>query len=105
MKKNIKVRHSIKTQDEKAPDGSSWIDFWRTQTKRGIPTICPCCGKSVKGENYMVGAHVELFIELASIKHKQFITPTCNICNSTYKESKYFHSFNVDVADLLEIEE
>lgn len=58
----------------------------------------------IGGENYMVGAHVELFIKLASDNRKQYITPTCNICNSTYKGDKLYYSFFVDKSDLLELE-
>lgn len=101
---NMIVRHSSKTQDEKAQDGSSWIDFWQKTTKRGIPEICPCCKETPNEKNPMVGAHVEEYILSGYIDKPRYITPTCKKCNDTYKGQKCFHPFKVDKSDLLEIE-
>ena len=101
----IQVRHSKKTSGENAPDGDTWINYWKIKTKRGIPKVCPSCGGNPTEDNYMVGAHVEKFIELSSQQKTKYITPTCNICNSKYKGINLYNSFWVNKSDLLELDE
>lgn len=105
IENKVCVRHSVGTHDDKAPSGETWIDYWCNKTHRKIPEICPSCDEPPTQKYPMVGAHVELFIDLPYIsKNKQhYITPTCKKCNTTYKASKQFHSFLVDKDDLLEL--
>lgn len=80
----VEVRHYNHRPDYETND--IMITHWEKETKlsRENLTECPCCGNKVVGdeENYWVGAHV------VDKKQNRYITPTCNICNSTYKESK-----------------
>ena len=55
------------------------------KTKRSSLDKCPCCGENVSNnsdELYWVGSHVE------DKERNTYITPTCNRCNSKYKEGK-----------------
>ena len=102
--KRILVRHSVKTQNEKAPNNLTWIDFWKESMRREVPEICPCCGENPNNDNPMVGAHVEKYILSLDITPR-YITPTCNNCNVTYKGIKHYKPFFVDESDLLILEE
>ena len=102
MKKVI-ILHDTGTSDLKAPDGSSWIDFWKKNTKRDIPKICPCCKYPVNKENF-VGAHVIHCVDLAEDNSPKYITPTCKSCNDKYKNSfADKHPFDVDEGMLLPV--
>ena len=78
---NREVKHSIDTSGT----FPSWIEYWEQTKKRTRDSLkkCPCCGRDVpKDDLYWVGAHVE------DEDGNYYITPTCNSCNSKYKESK-----------------
>ena len=80
----VKVRHYNHRQGYEADN--NMIEYWEEETKilRKDLTECPCCGNKVADdkENYWVGAHV------VDENQNRYITPTCNSCNSTYKESR-----------------
>lgn len=80
----VEVRHYNHQQDYETND--IMIKHWESETSlsRENLTECPCCGNKVIGneENYWVGAHV------VTKDQERYITPTCNKCNSTYKERK-----------------
>lgn len=80
----VMVRHYNHKQGFEADD--IMIKHWeeKTEISRENLKVCPCCGSRVIGdkENYWVGAHV------VDKEQKRYITPTCNSCNSTYKDSK-----------------
>ena len=89
----IKVTHQTETADEKAPNGLTWIEFWKE--KKGNKSYlagdvkCLSCGQ-IKSCKEFVGAHV------VDDKGNSYICPTCDICNKTYKGSKAAsHSFRV----------
>lgn len=97
------ILHDTGTSDLKAPDGSSWIDFWKKNTKRDIPKICPCCKHPVNKENF-VGAHVIHLVDLAEVNRNKYLTPTCESCNNTYKNSSANkHPFEVENEMLLPV--
>ena len=75
--KSKEVKHSVDTSG----NFPSWIDYWEKETSlsRDIIKKCPCCEEPVSPED-LVGAHVE------DEDSNQYITPTCNHCNNTYKE-------------------
>lgn len=80
----VKVRHYNHKQGYETDD--IMIKHWEEETKISRKNLieCPCCGSRVVGdkENYWVGAHV------VDKEQNRYITPTCNSCNSTYKDSK-----------------
>lgn len=78
------VRHTNNTTSN-APNGGSWIDYWKNETKQEIPLICPCCGEETTDDNPMVGAHVIKSLDSAYGNPQVYITPTCKKCNSTYQ--------------------
>ncbi len=103
--KNVIVYHASNTSDDKAPDGSSWIDFWMKNTNLPCPEICPCCQKKPTGNNYFVGAHVKLFMDLMLYRNSgTFIIPACDRCNKTYKGAwSIGHLFLIPTSHLLRI--
>lgn len=88
------VCHAYDTGDFEREDGKTWIEYWEEVTKQPRPDKCPCCKKDltqIREENLdkeveMVGAHVHEYIEYANKNKQLYVTPTCNICNDTYKE-------------------
>lgn len=86
--------HAYDTGDFECEDGKTWIEYWEEVTKQHRPEKCPCCEKDltqIREENpnkkvEMVGAHVHEYIEYANKNKQLYITPTCNICNDTYKK-------------------
>ena len=95
------VIHDTNTACENAPNGNSWIDYWREKVNLDIPSICPCCGQEIEE---VVGAHVINLIALAGKETPQFITPTCKVCNDKYKYSQATkHPFRVEDSMLLKI--
>ena len=97
------VKHSTNTSDENAPNGESWIDYWKSQIKIDIPSICPCCKQEPTEDNQLVGAHVEEWVPVNNNKTKHFITPTCDKCNKTNKYTKARKPFQIEITHLLEI--
>lgn len=81
---SILVRHTNNTTCN-APDGGSWIDYWKNETKQDVPSICPCCGEETTEDNPIVGAHVIKNLDSAYKNPQVYITPVCRKCNSTYK--------------------
>ena len=72
----------------------NWIEYWKEHSGKRVPTNCPCCGSQMITNGGAVGAHV---VKVSCPKGEVFITPTCDICNKTYKESKTNdHTFLVD---------
>lgn len=80
-KNKVWVRHYNHDEDK-----GNMIEYWeeQTQTKRNSLKNCPCCDEPVLSNesNYWVGAHV------CTKQGDKYITATCNVCNSTYKNSK-----------------
>lgn len=95
----VEVYHAYYTNERKRENGETWIMYWERITNTLRPSKCPCCGKTlskIKEENprrevEMVGAHVKIYIEYADDNAKLYITPTCNICNDTYKKKVSLH--------------
>lgn len=88
------VCHVYNTSEHKRENGETWIKYWKRITGKQVPKKCPCCGKTLiqiqndnpKDEVEMVGAHVQIYNDYANRDSKLYITPTCNICNDTYKK-------------------
>ncbi len=99
------VYHAADTSDDKAPDGSAWIDYWMEHTNLPCPEICPCCGKKPTGDNYFVGAHVKKLMDFMEKEDSGiFIVPTCDICNKSSRGWKSFeNAFPVPPEYLLRI--
>lgn len=80
----VLVYHAQKS--DSIPPCDSWLQYWSETLGVEIPKSghvkCDCCGKNRPIKDF-VGAHV-VYIDTV------YIYPTCNICNSTYKESHIF---------------
>lgn len=97
------VLHDIDTSDEHAPNGESWISYWEETTKHDKPQICPCCKQKVTEDNPIVGAHVTKWLDMTNPSREQYIVPTCDKCNKTYKGINHLKGFSVPSEWLAEI--
>ena len=79
----VLVYHAPKS--DSIPPCDSWLQYWSETLGVEIPKSgyvkCDCCGKNRHIKDF-VGAHV-VYIDTV------YIYPTCNICNSTYKNHIY----------------
>lgn len=61
LRKNLHVGDCVfnasKTADDKALNGKSWIEYWKTMTGKNIPDVCPLCGLPLD-ENDADGCHI-----------------------------------------------
>lgn len=112
----VLVFHKTNTSGDERENGETWITYWERITNKQFPEMCPCCEKTltqIRDENpgkkvEMVGAHIRKYYEYADNNAKSYITPTCNICNNTYKKKVSLEDkklFRVSEDSLIEAKE
>lgn len=77
MMVNVKHRNSDYRWNNKV-----WIDYWKKNNDKSVPSICPCCNMAMDKNGGAVGAHV---VKENEPNGEVYITPTCDICNKKYK--------------------
>ena len=82
----IKVHHA-----EDTTTSDNMLDFWKKQSGRPLPKVCPCCKKPLLDP---VGAHV---VDRLGVI---YITPMRRECNSTHKPEE----FGVTKEDLVSLQ-
>ena len=86
--RNVNSDHRWKKPKDGIHD--SWIEYWSDNNTKDIPETCPCCGKKMSDHGGKVGGHVRKTSDPHGIV---FITPICDECNKTYKESKAYEKY------------
>lgn len=116
LDRNYTYINTPNTSDRKAPDGISWINFWRAVS--GLydnEMTCSCCGNPIKAELSQTdddklqahGAHVMKSIidrdgKRRLLLFKNYITPLCSACNNHNKLDITLRQDSVLVQEIVE---